>query len=714
MENNQDSKWHQCPRCSFWFDCLTEPSFANRPEEAPSSLDHTAKSNFDTVTLNVKQEIRLTPDENIYPLIDEDSSNGDSQIHPDLFGDLLDNPVPYIDPLGINEVDLQAGADEKTFVQITTTKPDIKVEGFRTNKPGGSKKTSALKNIKHEKPIGTVSTLMKRKRGRPKNSERIGITLKRPKVQKLQDATLSENRKKVMLASLCRDFIFSGSDRYFFGDEEIAKEHLDKYYRYKECTICGKVIIDTRLHMLNFHGDAKEVIFNLTSKRPDPRKQYAEGTLPQPILEARQKGIRPPKQCDVCLEWVEKMGNHIFNHKHELFPTSVCGQSNQTKKTCKICQQKVENLSLHMNTIHEQMKCQFCQQKFNNIEDFENHKCSESAENAKTASDNKFQCDICKQNIDGDLTRHLREAHLEPKHYPCLDCNSEFKDIKSLKYHREKHSGLAEACSKCKRVYPGPLHLAYHMELVHSTEGQRFHCDKCGKHYKQMKSLKTHIRDDHSDVPKPREIYECAKCSKRLQSKCALNMHNRRCGNPSRDFQCHQCPKAFVRKNDLERHINCLHSDARPEKCDLCSKTYKVKSALKLHMLQAHSNVKSFVCQECGMAFSIKPGLARHMKNIHGPVGEPIPCEYPDCKSMFKDKRSLKHHLQKIHIETVCRECKMEFRFVQDYRVHMAQHAGKEIFTCPVCQKPYHLRYLLVNHIGRIHKDFDAGLQVAR
>ncbi len=30
--------WHKCPRCSFWFDCLSEPSYTERPEECPPEI----------------------------------------------------------------------------------------------------------------------------------------------------------------------------------------------------------------------------------------------------------------------------------------------------------------------------------------------------------------------------------------------------------------------------------------------------------------------------------------------------------------------------------------------------------------------------------------------------------------------------------------------------------------------------------------------------
>ncbi len=30
--------WHQCPRCSFWFDCLSEPSFTRRRDECPPEI----------------------------------------------------------------------------------------------------------------------------------------------------------------------------------------------------------------------------------------------------------------------------------------------------------------------------------------------------------------------------------------------------------------------------------------------------------------------------------------------------------------------------------------------------------------------------------------------------------------------------------------------------------------------------------------------------
>ncbi len=57
-----EARWHQCPRCSFWFDCLTEPSFANRPDEVPH--DEGPALVPGPIVTNIKKEIlfNMPPD----------------------------------------------------------------------------------------------------------------------------------------------------------------------------------------------------------------------------------------------------------------------------------------------------------------------------------------------------------------------------------------------------------------------------------------------------------------------------------------------------------------------------------------------------------------------------------------------------------------------------------------------------------------------------
>ncbi len=66
------SRWHQCPRCSFWFDCLTEPSFANRPEEVPPSV------NNGMVNLDVQGTSADTNQER-YPTVIAQLTSGDKE-----------------------------------------------------------------------------------------------------------------------------------------------------------------------------------------------------------------------------------------------------------------------------------------------------------------------------------------------------------------------------------------------------------------------------------------------------------------------------------------------------------------------------------------------------------------------------------------------------------------------------------------------------------
>ena len=782
----KDSRWHQCPRCSFWFDCLTEPSFANRPDEVtsvqigegglfqgkPELMPLSADIDIGPVLMasDIKLETQMSMENNASEGADNLVGKNESLSNSDLFyGDLLDDPAISNLTDGTIANSKKAGTDEQKFIA-----------NFKPRKRGRPPNSERLNDALSRTIMNEGGQVKKRKIGRPKKPKMNLVKVK--KTPKKIVIRPGQGRNRLKLASFCRDFTFDCTDRYFYMGNEVAREDLDNYYRFKECNLCGRIVVETKLHMFNSHvdGETKEVIFNLTDKRPKAPGINPNAPVPKAILDAKAraentgKRVKTPRQCDICYEWFfDHLGDHMFLHKEELFPFSekpvekyffgdqeipvedlhnyskwkeccLCGHfvkytsrhiddehfgkggpevrynlsakndadseessdeefDKVPKKKCKLCGKKVRRIFGHMKKEHEEIACKKCNSKFYSQDDIDKHKCPETIQ---------VQCTICNEWLSkAELHQHLSKVHLDPKTYPCLECNTVFSSVRTLKCHAETHSGLTVACSKCDKVYPGPLHLANHEKKVHSTDGQRFYCDKCGKHYKQRESLRCHIRDEHGDQPKVTEMLECHICHKQYPGKQSFNQHVSKVHATSKDFQCEICAKAFVSKERMRYHLKYAHTDERPEHCDKCRKTFKTPDQLKNHKARVHSdNVISHFCAECGKGFKMERDMKKHVQVVHAPPCDPIPCEYPDCTTMFKDKRSLKAHLRDIHIETVCRECNMEFRFVQDYRVHMAQHAGKQIHSCPVCQKLYHLRYLLVNHIGRIHKDFDISL----
>ena len=89
-------------------------------------------------------------------------------------------------------------------------------------------------------------------------------------------------------------------------------------------------------------------------------------------------------------------------------------------------------------------------------------------------------------------------------------------------------------------------------------------CDQCTSVFFKKDSLKTHIKNVHSDSP---ELFG--------------------------EFMCDQCPKIFSKKHTLAVHRYRVHSNkyinrkpVEKVKCPQCEKTYKNHSYLKVRKSQ--------------------------------------------------------------------------------------------------------------------------------
>lgn len=68
------------------------------------------------------------------------------------------------------------------------------------------------------------------------------------------------------------------------------------------------------------------------------------------------------------------------------------------------------------------------------------------------------------------------------------------------------------------------------------SEDGKYNCDKCHKSYLQVRNLRRHVKQMHSDV--------------KIERKCG-----------SRIFRCSICQRIFSFKNALIRHLRVLHRD---------------------------------------------------------------------------------------------------------------------------------------------------------
>ncbi|KAM7539752.1 hypothetical protein Aperf_G00000024104 [Anoplocephala perfoliata] len=86
--------------------------------------------------------------------------------------------------------------------------------------------------------------------------------------------------------------------------------------------------------------------------------------------------------------------------------------------------------------------------------------------------------------------------------------------------------------------------------LTSKRNGERFHCQYCGKMFPRSANLTRHIRTHTGEQP-----YKCAFCPRCFSISSNLQRHIRNIHQKERPFHCTFCMKKFGQRANLERHI---------------------------------------------------------------------------------------------------------------------------------------------------------------
>ncbi|GBP30955.1 Zinc finger protein 37 homolog [Eumeta japonica] len=233
------------------------------------------------------------------------------------------------------------------------------------------------------------------------------------------------------------------------------------------------------------------------------------------------------------------------------------------------------------------------------------------------------------------------EYALEKGSFPCVDCNKKFITRKSLRNHRGKyHSGLPKECKMCHKVLPNYKSLRDHVKSEHTDE-KNFKCSYCSKTFKVAHSLQKH-QDTHLE-----KIFECQQCSKKFGSELLLTIHLKGHEKMSKGttYHCSYCGKGFYHSYNLQVHER-THRNERPFACTICNSTYGTNSGLQRHLKVSHNTNKPWECNVCHRSFSTESIRDRHEIRIHGnPEDLKFPCNF--CPSRYMSAKDLGKHYNK-------------------------------------------------------------------
>ncbi|KTF87335.1 hypothetical protein cypCar_00025142 [Cyprinus carpio] len=149
-----------------------------------------------------------------------------------------------------------------------------------------------------------------------------------------------------------------------------------------------------------------------------------------------------------------------------------------------------------------------------------------------------------------------------------------------------------------------------------------------------------------------------------------------------------------VRKRRVEGKVRKNFS------CQLCEKAFNSLEKLKVHSY-SHTGERPYHCThtDCTKAFVSKYKLLRHMAT-HSPE-KTHKCSY--CEKMFHRKDHLKNHLHTHDPNKEafgCTECGKSYNTKLGFRRHQALHAAhRGDLTCKVCLQSYPSTPLLLEHL---------------
>uniref|UniRef100_A0A8D0DBV2 Pleiomorphic adenoma gene 1 n=1 Tax=Sander lucioperca TaxID=283035 RepID=A0A8D0DBV2_SANLU len=144
-------------------------------------------------------------------------------------------------------------------------------------------------------------------------------------------------------------------------------------------------------------------------------------------------------------------------------------------------------------------------------------------------------------------------------------------------------------------------------------------------------------------------------------------------------------------------------AEGKPKKnfsCQECQKAFNSLEKLKVHSY-SHTGERPYRCShpDCTKAFVSKYKLLRHMAT-HSPEKN-HKCSY--CEKMFHRKDHLKNHLHThdpYKEAFTCQECGKSYNTKLGFKRHLALHAANSgDLTCQVCLQPFPSTGVLLEHL---------------
>ncbi|XP_053699067.1 zinc finger protein 665-like [Sabethes cyaneus] len=198
----------------------------------------------------------------------------------------------------------------------------------------------------------------------------------------------------------------------------------------------------------------------------------------------------------------------------------------------------------------------------------------------------------------------------------------------------------------------------------------------------------------------------CEVCQKIFKNKRMLFRHQEIHASENK-YKCRYCGRWFRARsswyNHELKHRHAVGREGKPEHeflCEVCAKSFKDKKSLKDHLEIVHQGIKRFRCDICNKCFTRNGSLAEHKLIQHAGIKQ-FSCNI--CGKAFGKEDSLKTHLT-VHLGKrfrceVCSKTFLKRAFLNAHigKAHPSEN-GPKPFACSVCKKSFSSSYHLKNH----------------
>jgi Zinc finger, C2H2 type len=390
----------------------------------------------------------------------------------------------------------------------------------------------------------------------------------------------------------------------------------------------------------------------------------------------------------------------------------------------------------------------------------------------------KIVCKKCPMifNTRAEVVHHFRREHIPKKIFLAMKIQSSRKTTID-DVLRQQLPGKLLKLRKTSQEETCPL-VKLPSSIPNPSDGdflrkRKFKCIKCDNAFDTNSNLEEHYDTDHLKIDKDK--FHCVFCThvfienSQLQNHCQI-AHRKRVeevldesedevniGEPenvdenelsglfkgksynlfAKVYDCKICELSFSKLGELKIHC-VLDHHIKKYKCTKCNLSYGLKTKFRAHWLSNHSNkpfnVTSFFqrdcvrsmsnkCPICSSFLSGKDSLKRHIELVHNTNRPTLYCD--QCAETFKDARTLKSHVQRLHSENLdekvvvrrrkttqavkCEECGeivygknglLSHRWLKHYNIRIKD---KHRYHCLICEQVMNCRNSALRHHRQVH-----------